>query len=81
MLDRQKIETILSRRFPGAKHDQVAAAANAIMGLGEDWEEVPLLDAEPGDYISTGCRDECLLARHATGAAGLRLLRRRESLT
>jgi len=33
MLDRQKVEAILSRRFPGAAHDQVAAAANAIMGL------------------------------------------------
>lgn len=33
MLDRQKVEAILSRRFPGAGHDQVAAAANAIMGL------------------------------------------------
>jgi hypothetical protein len=40
MLDRQKIETILMRRFPGARHDQVAAAANAIMGLHEEWEEV-----------------------------------------
>jgi hypothetical protein len=33
MLDRQKIETILSRRFPGSRRDQLAAAANAIMGL------------------------------------------------
>ena len=40
MLDRQKIETILTRRFPGATHQQVAAAANAIMGLSEEWEEV-----------------------------------------
>ena len=33
MLDRQKIETILIRRFPGASHAVVAAATNAIMGL------------------------------------------------
>jgi hypothetical protein len=32
MLDRQKIETVLSRRFPGATTEQIAAAANAIMG-------------------------------------------------
>ena len=38
MLDRQKVEAILSRRFPGAASDQVAAAANAIMGLSEEWE-------------------------------------------
>ena len=33
MLDRQKLETILVNRFPGATNAQVAAAANAIMGL------------------------------------------------
>jgi hypothetical protein len=40
MLDRQKREAILSRRFPGSPRDQLAAAANAIMGLAEEWEEV-----------------------------------------
>jgi hypothetical protein len=33
MIDRQKLETILSQRFPGSTREQVAAAANAIMGL------------------------------------------------
>lgn len=41
MLDRQKVEAILGRRFTGAARDQVAAAANAIMGLSDEWEEVP----------------------------------------
>ena len=40
MLDRQKLEAVLSRRFPGSKYDQIAAAANAIMGLDDEWEEV-----------------------------------------
>jgi hypothetical protein len=40
MVDRQKLEALLSKRFPGSKHDQIAAAANAIMGLDDDWEEV-----------------------------------------
>jgi hypothetical protein len=40
MLDRQKLETILLRRFPGARRDQIAASANAIMGLDEEWEEI-----------------------------------------
>lgn len=40
VLDRQKVEAILIRRFPGATHHQVAAAANAIMGLEEEWEEI-----------------------------------------
>ncbi len=43
MIDRQKVEAILSCRFPGTPRDQLAAAANALMGLPEEWEEV----AEP----------------------------------
>ena len=46
MLDRQKVETILLRRFPGATRDQVAVSANAIMGLNEEWEEVQCHDFE-----------------------------------
>ncbi len=41
MLDRQKVETILSRRFPGSALPQIAAAVNAIMGIDGEWEEVP----------------------------------------
>ena len=51
MLDRQKVEAILSRRFPGATRDQVAAAANAIMGLSKEPEEVQrpgTLQSAPG---------------------------------
>jgi hypothetical protein len=64
MLDRQKLETILSRRFPGATHLQIAAAANAIMGLADEWEEIRT--------------DIGLLARDAeAGAAEFLVLRRR----
>jgi hypothetical protein len=35
MLDRQKLETILVNRFPGATPSQFAAAANAIMALAD----------------------------------------------
>jgi hypothetical protein len=44
MLDRHKVETILRRRFPGADWAQIATAVNAIMGLGEEWEEVDCSD-------------------------------------
>jgi hypothetical protein len=40
MIDREKLETILRRRFPGARRDEIAASANAIMGLDEEWEEI-----------------------------------------
>lgn len=64
MLDRQKVETILIRRFPGASHEQVAISANAIMGLDEEWEEVRLHDFQT------------LTVQRAEGAE-FRVLRRR----
>jgi hypothetical protein len=64
MIDRQKVETILTRRFPGATRDQVAVSANALMGLDEEWEEVQ-------------CHDfEALAARREEGEE-FRVLRRR----
>jgi hypothetical protein len=33
MVDRQQIEALLSNRFPGTTHEQIAAAANAIMAM------------------------------------------------
>lgn len=65
MLDRQKLETLLFRRFPAASRDQVAAAANAIMGLDDEWEEV------------TPCAEECIVARDGIDGIEFRLLRRR----
>jgi hypothetical protein len=66
MLDRQKLETILSRRFPGATHPQIAAAANAIMGLADEWEEVVT-------HVD-------LLAREAEAGVEFRVLRRRANV-
>ena len=75
-MDRQKLETLLLRRFPGASVPQIAAAANAIMGLDDDWEEVgdeTLL----GYRFSGHCADVCTIAREAESGAEFRLLRRR----
>lgn len=78
MLDRQKIETILTRRFPGAGYPQVAAAANAIMGMGDEWEEVP--DEEQGfGYFAGRCGDACCLAQKLEESTEYRLFRRRPS--
>jgi hypothetical protein len=79
MLDRQKLETVLSRRFPGSTNDQVAAAANAIMGLGDEWEEVVGAEHELGYHFSTQCSEICLLARDIQRGAQYRLLRKRGS--
>ena len=77
MIDRQKLETVLGRRFPGAKADQIACAANAIMGLEDEWEEVSTAD-DFGYKISPGhCLEACSLAREAQAGTEFRVLRRR----
>jgi hypothetical protein len=77
MIDRQKLETVLARRFPGARTDQIASAANAIMGLEDEWEEVSTYD-DFGYKIAPGhCLDACSLAREAQAGTEFRVLRRR----
>ena len=78
MLDRQKVEAILSRRFPASTPDTIAAAANAIMGLKEEWQEVLHEDEQFGYHYSTRCSDICYLAREAEDGAEFRLFRRRD---
>jgi hypothetical protein len=77
MIDRQKLETVLSRRFPGASAAQIAAAANSIMGLEDEWEEIGTPD-DFGFSFSSRCADICALARETEAGAELRILRRRE---
>jgi hypothetical protein len=80
MLDRQKVEAILTRRFPGATRDQVAAAANAIMGLSDEWEEVLHTDNHYGYHFSNECGSVCYLTPDA-GQQGVefRLFKRRDA--
>jgi len=33
MLDRQQLEAVLAKRFPGSTQEQIAAAVNAIMAM------------------------------------------------
>jgi hypothetical protein len=77
MLDRQKVEILLSRRFPGAPRDQIAAAANAIIGLNDEWEEVEGQEQELGYHFSIQCGAICALGRAESQGAEFRLLRRR----
>ncbi len=40
MVDREKVVAVLRRRFPSAQVADIAAAANAIVGLGDEWQPV-----------------------------------------
>jgi hypothetical protein len=71
MLDREKVVAVLKRRFPGAPIEQVAAAANAIVGLEDEWVEVPM----PEGGWDRGCKEGCQLKR-AARAGPIRLFRR-----
>jgi hypothetical protein len=57
--DRQKIESILTRRFPGASRRDVAAATNAIVGLDPEWEEVLHQDRAVHHHIAPECGCVC----------------------
>lgn len=69
MLDREKIVAVLRRRFPGSASDQVAAAANAIVGLEDEWEEIPDAEVIP-------CSDSCYLAERRVRGERFKVLRK-----
>ncbi|MBI4475529.1 MAG: hypothetical protein HY654_00055, partial [Acidobacteria bacterium] len=62
MVDREKVLTVLRKRFPGSTSEQVAAAANAIVGLGDEWEEISNHEGDFGYHVSVQCPDICYLA-------------------
>ena len=69
MLDREKVLAILRKRFQAASDAERAAAANALLGLEDEWEEV-IDDSERRAAISI--REEGPLP-----ATELRIFRRR----
>lgn len=79
MVDREKVLAVLARRFPGSTPEQLAAAANAIVGLDDEWEEVTNREAELGYHFSIECSDICYLANEIENGAQFRLFRKRAS--
>ena len=59
MLDREKVVAVLRKRFPGSAIEQVAAAANAIVGLEDEWLEI----LPPDGGWELLCREGCQLRR------------------
>ena len=75
MIDREEVLAVLDRRFPGAPRAERAAAANAIVGLDQEFDPVP------GETVH-GFRCETADGRYTTRdltAGVLRIYRRRES--
>lgn len=77
MVDREKVLAVLAKRFPGAMPDQMAAAANAIVGLDDEWEEVTAHEEQLGYHVSPNCTDICYLAQQVERGDVFRLFRRR----
>jgi hypothetical protein len=64
MVDREKVLTVLRRRFPDATTLQLASAANAIVGLEDEWEVgVPQNLADLIDHIRRGAEFRLLERR------------------
>lgn len=76
MIDREKVLTVLRKRFSGAAADQLAAAANAIVGLEDEWEEMIGFESELGYHFAVQCSDICVLAEQARQGAQFRVFRR-----
>jgi len=79
MIDREKVLCVLRKRFPSASPEQFAAAANAIVGLDDEWEDVTGHEPEFGYHVSAQCGDICYLAEQTQHGAQFRLFRRRLS--
>jgi hypothetical protein len=58
MIDREKVIAILRKRFAGAPSDEIAAAANAIVGLRDEWREVENFEGQVECHLgSCKCED------------------------
>ena len=79
MVDREKVLAVLTRRFPGSRPDQLAAAANAIVGLDDEWEDVSDRLDEFGYNFSPQCSDICYMAQQVERGDLFRVFRRRKS--
>jgi hypothetical protein len=77
MIDREKVLTVLRRRFPGAALDALAAAANAIVGLSDEWEDITSLEPDLVGHLRHPCSDRCIVADQAGEDMEFRLYRRR----
>lgn len=81
MIDRDKVVNVLKKRFPGAPEHQVAAAANAIVGLGDEWEEMKGVETELGGNVPFQPGKLPFLTDEVEHGAEFRVFRKRESVS
>ena len=79
MIDREKVLAVLQKRFPGSTLDQRAAAANAIVGLADEWVDVTAREPELGYHTSAQCADICFLADQCRQGTEFRILMKRQA--
>ena len=79
MLDREKILAVLHKRFPNATPADLAATANALVGLEDEWEDVTGHEPEFGYHFSALCGEICYLADARARGGQFRVFRRRGS--
>jgi len=77
MIDREKVLAVLQKRFPGSTLEERAAAANAIVGLGDEWVDVTAREPELGYNASAHCAEICFLADQRQQGTEFRILLRR----
>ena len=76
MVDREKVAAVLRHRFPGADAKQLAAAANAIVGLDDEWVELSSALAGIDGRRTVTCESACYLADALRGGGHFRIFKR-----
>ena len=74
MIDRERVLAVLQKRFPGATPDQVAAAANAIVGLADEWVDVTACQPDINHCASVHCAQTCFIADQRQQGSEFRIL-------
>jgi hypothetical protein len=77
MMDREHVVAVLRRHFPDAPDEAIDAAANRIVGLDDEWQEVTSKDEQMGYHYSAKCADICYLADQVDRGTKYRLFLRR----
>jgi hypothetical protein len=79
MIDRGKVFAVLSNHFPTASDREVLAAAAAVVGLPDEWQDVSDREDELGYHYCADCSDFCYLAQQAERGDEFMIFRRRRT--